>query len=302
MSTEPAAPEYPVVVRPRFAGAAHEPTTFFKLTTYNVLLDGLEEQMENSLKTPWSKRLLLVADKINECEADILCLQEVNQSMFEQLKPRITCRRYVAFIGKTGEYGEEDARSPMNNAIVFDPNVFQLLPISVKHDDGNGNVWECTFPDIAEPALIEPRCSSWRCVTCLLEHLVTGKVVCVQAVHLPSGEEQSDEDDRETVLDDELKLFGSGVESDVHVVCGDFNSTNDLGYQNKVQPLMRKKKFANAVANPFPTYNDWTAATFDYVFVKPKLPTHPVVDPAAIPIPNETEGSDHKPLSVYITL
>ena len=74
-------PEPPVVVRPRFAGAAGEPpTTYFKLTTYNVLLDGLEA--ENSRKTPWSKRLQLLADKINEVEADVLCsLQEVNQAM-----------------------------------------------------------------------------------------------------------------------------------------------------------------------------------------------------------------------------
>lgn len=277
-SADTAVPEYPEVV---------------KLTTYNVLLDGLEEQMENSRKTPWSKRLLLVADKINECKADILCLQEINQQMFEQLRPQITCRSYVAFLGKTGE----GARLPMNNAIFFDPNVFQLLPIKVKYDE-----WECTFPDIAEPALIHPDCTQWRCATCLLEHIATRKAVCVQAVHLPSGEEQSDEDYRVSVLEDELKLFSSGVESDVHVVCGDFNSTKDLGYRNKVHPLMSRKKYSNAVANPFPTYNDWTAATFDYVYVKPKLPTHPVVDPAAIPIPNETEGSDHKPLSVYITL
>ena len=54
----------------------------------------------------------------------------------------------------------------MNNAIFFDPSVFQLRPITVEHKSADGQQWTYTLPDIAEQALIDPQgCDAWRCLS-----------------------------------------------------------------------------------------------------------------------------------------
>ena len=70
----------------------------------------------------------------------------------------------------------------MNNAIFFDPSVFQLRPITVEHKSADGQQWTYTLPDIAEQALIDPQgCDAWRCLSMSRRARSSAcRVVCVQ--------------------------------------------------------------------------------------------------------------------------
>ena len=281
----------------------------FKLTSYNILLDGLESGVTKprGRKMKWKDRLKHVAASILSCYSDIVCVQEINQKMFEDLNPLLP--GYKSFIGTTGkaDHGKK-GKFAMNNAIYFKEDVFAIVPMVVELDRK-----KIPFEDISEPELVNnEHCYDWRCVAILLKHKESNKIFCFQTVHLPSGETEKDEDDRLTVLSSEVNfLYGlDKVKAQTkepvfaHVVCGDFNSTNGLGYENKVHPYMQVKRYQNAVQQSFATYHDWTMACFDYIYVKARtnIQSVPYFDPADFPIPDESlsQGSDHKPLSVVM--
>ena len=281
------------------------------LTSFNILLDGLEKHMSKGKKTTWLNRKRLVADSINACNSDIVCLQEVNHKMLAELEPLVVCRSYIGFIGTTGRATHKKP-FPMNNAILYDREKFEVLPMTVKYNMTN-------FATIAEPELVDSEnCYDWRCVAIILKHKESGKSICVQTVHLPSGEDDSDEADRLGVLQNEVEyLFGLDCVKpsvDAHIVCGDFNSSATMTkyYENAVHPFMTKKKYIDLVklatgGSSFNTYNDWVGACFDYVYLKTRtknigisaeLPHHQNV--ASTPIPDKENGSDHVPLTVNI--
>ena len=282
------------------------------LTTYNILLDGFEEDMEDidghrKRVLKWSTRLPFVVNTLKQRQSAILCMQETNASMADQILSMLSRigMQYKILLGITGRSG----KAHMQCAVMYDSSQFVAEEFDV--------VWKTKKirTNLFEPEYIYQGMRAWRMVVCKLRHR-SGKTLCVASIHLAAGEEKDTEEFRETQVENLLQ-FSEQIQADCHLICGDFNSDpllslseGDRHYKlTKVAELLTKRNYLNISGN-LKTYHGWTQATFDFVYAKTKIGTsltdHSAhVNPkASINIPSTAlkEGSDHAALTVNFKL
>ena len=267
------------------AAAGHySKSTAVKITTYNVLRDGWEhdlEEIDNDRKRviPWKKRRLNVKKRISKLDPDILCLQEVTDEMLGDI---IKDARYeTAIIGKRGRSSGQS----MQCAIVFKHEQFDRL--------------ECQ--ELGEVG---------RFVTCTLKHKLSEHIFCVASVHPVAGESTENETFRVKQFVDLFRVL-SHIHPNAFFVCGDFNTDERIrdrggvALKNRVHPLFRRNAYENASGTRV-TYHGWAPLTFDYIYMKGGEGTQLRVlkrimnDISKTPIPSGKEGSDHVAVTVQL--
>ena len=291
-------------------GESEIPKVETTLTTYNILLDGLESDMEeideNKQRViPWSQRLPFIVKTISKLRSSIFCFQEINEKMKKDIVTKIGDSNYTVVLGTKGR----SINTNMQCAIMYDTTIFKHIPFELKYG-------KIKFSgDSFEPENIHKSMHGWRMLVCKLQH-ISGTTICIASVHAAAGEKEGDEDFRAGQFED-LMRFSEQIDADFHIVCGDFNSDPKLTLYDedekpykltKVYEFFRRKNYEN-ISGSLKTYHGWTKATFDFVYAKAKRGKNLKVLNSSVNfntkrmnqnIPSVTleEGSDHAALTV----
>jgi len=149
-------------------------------------------------------------------------------------------------------------------------------------------------------------------ISLLLKDNVSGKSICVTALHLKAGYEDTESrrvreiqiaiEKTQNWLTDKTLDLGQIA----HVVAGDLNSDR-LAYKSRVKEWLVAQGFKDVFEgyndSKFWTYNYWHRSIFDYVFIRGPLSALELFIPVSErQSPNEKQGSDHMPVYCNLTI
>ena len=157
--------------------------------------------------------------------------------------------------------------------------------------------------------------SGWRqtYTAVLLQHVATGSLLCVVAVHLKAG---GDREEKLRMRQAQASVEGANALLRAHldpacatlvptIVAGDFNS-DGFELRAQVRQLMQSLGFEDAGREVFPTrtYKHHGDCLFDYIFTRGLATSAFGVrdDAQELIAPNPTEGSDHCPVCCTLHL
>lgn len=150
----------------------------FSLATYNVLVnDGRREEMQ------LDKCSDALGKAIKDCQADILCLGELDDIFASQL-PSIAqtagAMEYVWNISNPNKVTSRGLEYYFSNGIAYNPRKFNLEAKGMYWYTSSGE-WTI-MSSVASSSHVPKYCTF---VWAKLRHLPTGKVICVISTHLP---------------------------------------------------------------------------------------------------------------------
>lgn len=242
-----------------------------KIATYNVLADayirpGYFPNTPAEILNPERRREALLT-RIGELGADLLCLQEVERSLFEAIGAR--------FPDLVGHYLPKGRSKPDGCAIFAAPSLSPGDAGTLAYGDGSGHV------------------------ALSLDLELEGRPLVVTTTHLKwSPPELAPEEHQGWIQLDELLRARAQVcgAAEAWVVCGDLNATPD----HALVRLAAEAGLRPAHPSDPPTCNvhGW-ARTLDYLLVSEGLAAEPEAPPALSadePMPSSLHPSDHLPL------
>lgn len=213
------------------ASCAKKQTQDITLTSFNIRTYTKEELECNN----WENRKDAVMAYISGMKTDVICLQEVKQSQYEDLVEGLDERLGIVY------YVREIRNNAEGLAIVYDKTVWEKIE--------ENRFWLSPTPEIETKGW---DASHYRiCVNVLLEHKQTSARLNVFNVHLDVKSALAREKGIELVLE-------RAKESDAPVfVCGDFNcKSTDTPYEKASAVLQDCQAVAPDSDNGV-TFQDW---------------------------------------------
>ncbi len=228
----------------------------------------------------WEARRDRLTARLLESDADVLCLQEVEEWVYHYLRIRLEPAGYQ------GLYAQKGQRRPDGCATYFRPERIILLESrSFQYRDGAG---ACDSGHVALVARFD----------------LNGLTTSVINTHIrwdnPSARGINHIGYRQVT---ELLEQSSRDSSAASVVCGDFNVDPDKDFIQKMIASGYIDAYASA---PQPTANSQCRAKrIDYIFHTAAFESDPLPLPFIddeTPLPSETEPSDHLPIRAALTV
>jgi len=221
----------------------------------------------------WEARRDRLEARLRESDADVLCLQEVEDWVFHYLRGRLETAGYQ------GLYAQKGQRRPDGCATFYRADRIPLLDSrSFQYRDGAG---ACDSGHVALVARFD----------------VNGQTTSVVNTHIrwdvPNACGASHIGYRQVT---EL-LEKASDNSSATIVCGDFNAGPEKDFIQKMVAFGFLDAYAAA---PQPTANsECRAKRIDYIFHTAEFESEPMPLPRiddVTPLPSETEPSDHLPI------
>lgn len=261
----------------------------FRVATYNVLatayLGKCRYNTPPDLLRP-ERRVPALTRRIESLGADLLCLQEVEPSIFGVLDAHL--RR----LGYDGRYEKKAAGRPDGCATFFRRNVFSL-------SESRRLDYHDADPSIAGPGGAPARASGAVALLLTLAH--DGRVLGVANTHLRWDPPRTPPE-RQVGFREAAELLAEcrnwAPRPDAWVICGDFNRTPG----SDVPAAFLEEGFLSAHANlpgVVSAVVNGRATLIDFIFAGAGLGAVPLDRPAIADgavLPSEIEPSDHLPL------
>lgn len=250
-----------------------------RIVSYNILAPSYARRdrypYTDANLLPWEARRDRLIERILELDADIVCLQEVEEYVFRLLQSRMEP------FGFHGVYAQKAMHRPDGCATFYSGERLDLVE-NKRHLYADGD----DAPDSGHIALSTRFAADGRDLTVVNTHIRWDNPDARGADHI--GFRQVTNLLQKVVPSPPSPVF----------VCGDFNAEP----QTHVIREMIRAGFADAYAErPQPTANsERRAKRIDYLFFRGPLSAEPAALPEIndeTPLPSDTEPSDHLPIS-----
>lgn len=253
------------------------------VASYNVLADAYVRPERYPgvplVALDFMSREPLLLRRIAGLGADVICLQEVEHSLFPTLEEYLRAQRYVGLYGRRGENRPDGCATFVRETLKIEATQ------TLYYSDGSAR----------------PKCPPTGCVALLALVKWDGLAVGIVNTHLkwdtPDTPEKARHGLRQaTQLLKERETLLPGAEA--WVVCGDFNAASD----NPVAEAMRNAGLVDAYHGNDEAITcvvERVAKRIDYVFHSPNLKSKPGELPplsGQTLLPSPTEPSDHVPI------
>jgi exonuclease III len=259
----------------------------FRVENYNMLVPHWAEQEKPSLKAlPWNQRKETLSQRMQRCQPDLICLQEVEN--FDEIQNCMQRTGYQGCFAKRNN-GEQEGC-----AIFYNAHKFDIVNSQVEFfNDGTGRMVQCLD--------LQPKDTA-QCIHVLNSHAVWDKDSVNRRLSEIRKLQQIAEQKSQT--------------GDPTIVCGDLNTARNEGnifFEGFTQSgfIDTLHKAGNAWQNTFvekDSSGNKYFTTYDYIFAKNLNLTGAAVDgdPNDLKADIETgslrEPSDHLPMYADFSL
>lgn len=307
-----------------------------KIFTYNILAPSLAawENYKNHKYCPkkymiWSYRKKLIMKQILVSDADVICLQEIQNDIYYNIIPKMY---KCGYIGIFTPKNKSVITGVIDGCAIFIKQTYQFIKFK------SIDYYNLYKKYLRKNTLIADtrRGKKAMCgLVCLIKKINTNYQFVISTIHLIADPTIPDVKNLQTIcVLNELSLMSESGKIPF-ILCGDFNSlpnssvyetitTGYINFKNKellikdsIKPKQIKYKLNmkssyKLLNNKEPEYTNYTDifnGTLDYIFVSNHWNVKKVGNIPSIPvitnenaIPNSKFPSDHIPLSVDLTL